>query len=129
MVKVTLDDNTYIVTAEEHPFVLRNGSKKRADELKENDSLMPFYRGKKQISKHKDSNYETIFNPNTSKYELTHRLIANDSFKNQKNTLTESLVKDYLIVHHKDFNKTNNSPTNLEWMKNLEHISYHIIFG
>ena len=43
LVKVWLDDDTWIMTAPEHPFIMRNGEKKRADELQPNDSLMPFY--------------------------------------------------------------------------------------
>lgn len=43
MIKVWLDDGNFIMTAPEHPFILRNGGVKRADELLENDSLMPYY--------------------------------------------------------------------------------------
>lgn len=42
MIKVTLDDDSYVLTAPEHPFVLRDGSMKRADELKEGELLFGY---------------------------------------------------------------------------------------
>jgi len=116
MVKVWLDDDTYIVTAPEHPFILRDGSKKRADELKENDSLMPFYRKLDNKSNGFTKYYEQVFNPNSGKFEKTHRIISEGIVK--KNKL-------YNTVHHKNFNKYDNSPINLEWVDFHEHKKMH----
>lgn len=41
--KITLDDDSYMVMAGEHEIIMRDGSKKRADEVKEGDSVMPYY--------------------------------------------------------------------------------------
>lgn len=43
MIRVWCDDGGYVDVAPEHPFVLRNGSSKRADELNVGDSLMPLH--------------------------------------------------------------------------------------
>ena len=65
---------------------------------------MPFYTavGSQKTMK----NYQMVFNPKTEKYEYTHRIVANqnniDNYLNTKN-----------VIHHVDFNKLNNSPTNL----------------
>ena len=40
--KITLDDETYMVMAGEHEIIMRDGSKKRADEILEGESIMPF---------------------------------------------------------------------------------------
>jgi DNA gyrase subunit B len=66
MVKVWLDDNTWVMTAPEHPFILRDGSTLRADELKPEMSLMPFYR-KKSIKggTTRLNGYEMVFSPST----------------------------------------------------------------
>lgn len=110
MVKVVLDDNSWLMTAPEHPFILRDGTKIRADALKQNDSLMPFYR------RLNSKGYEEVYNPATNDYEKTHRLIAKDFYK-------DKLVNtEKAIVHHKDFkrapeiNKLDNRPENLEMM-------------
>ena len=116
MIKVTLDDDTYMVMAPEHEIVMRDGTKKRADKVSEGESVMPFY-----VECHKDSlkrmeRYEKIYNPHSGKYEFTHRLIASELPKNNSNHNT---------VHHIDYNKYNNSPTNLMWCDFNEHHKMH----
>lgn len=44
LVKITLDDDSYMIMAKEHEVVMRDGTKKRADELSVGESVMPFYR-------------------------------------------------------------------------------------
>ena len=118
--KITLDDDSVVKTALEHPFVLRDGSSIRADELKENMSLMPFYR---KISTREDNRkmigYEMVYNPYSEKYEMTHQLVD----KNINNE--EKKFGRKTIIHHKDFYKLNNRPDNLEQMEKKEHIKYH----
>lgn len=42
MVKITLDDNSYMVMAPEHEIIMRDGTRKRADKVCEGESVMPF---------------------------------------------------------------------------------------
>jgi intein/homing endonuclease len=118
LIKVWLDDDTYITTAPEHPFVLRDGSSKRADELIIGQSLMPFYRDENSLG------YERCYNPATQKYETTHSLVA-------KNIFSEKWIKtNQPVVHHKkpwqgQSNKKNNHPSNLEIMNFWEHRKWH----
>lgn len=116
MVKVWLDDNTYVVTAEEHPFIMRDGSRKRADELLSGDSLMPFYKKINLDAKSPIGKYEQVYNPNSGKFEKTHRLIAEEILKADEK---------YNTVHHKNFNKYDNSSVNLEWVDFFEHKKMH----
>ena len=44
MIKITLDDGGFMSMAPEHEVVMRDGSKKRADQLLCGESVMPFYR-------------------------------------------------------------------------------------
>jgi intein/homing endonuclease len=129
MVKVWLDDDTYIVTAKEHPFILRDGSKKRADELKINDSLMPFYH---KLSTKEDGmrieGYPMVYNPRTGKYKFTHRVVGEDCLQVEKGIVSKNTdwsINNNLTIHHKDFTKTNSNPSNLEWIGNVDHINYH----
>lgn len=43
IIKVNLDDETFVKTAPEHPFILRDGSSIAAEDLKPGMALMPFY--------------------------------------------------------------------------------------
>lgn len=97
LIKITLDDNTIIKTAPEHPFILRDGTYIRADELQESDSLMPFYR---EISNKKMGDwidgYEKIYNPCSLTYEYTHKLINRDfGFNNFENFKISVLQNTY----------------------------------
>ena len=119
LTKVWLDDDTWVLTAPEHPFILRDGTKVRADKLKEGDSLMPYYEDESIVYKNpkrKDSFYKRVYNPETGKYEFAHRLVAEEVTGKSENKKT---------VHHKDFNKYNQRPDNLEWVNFYEHREYH----
>lgn len=116
LIRITLDDGSYFDLAAEHELIMRDGTKKRADKVSVGESVMPFYRKIDKKSEKLFERYEKVFNPNSGKYEFTHRLIA------------ETLDKEdnaYNTVHHKDFNKYNNSPSNLLWMDYHEHHKMH----
>ena len=106
LIKITLDDDTYVVMAAEHEVVMRDGSKKRADELKKGESVMPYYIQHDRNSSDFFERYEKIYNPRNGKYERTHRLIAKH---------IEKANDKFNIVHHIDFDNYNNTPSNLVW--------------
>ena len=116
LIRITLDDGSHFDLAAEHELIMRDGTKKRADEVSVGESVMPFYRKVDKDSKKLFDRYEKVFNPNSGKYEFTHRIIAETVEK--ENDL-------YNTVHHKDFNKYNNSPCNLMWMDYNEHHKMH----
>ena len=116
LIRITLDDGSHFDLAAEHELIMRDGTKKRADEVSVGESVMPFYRKVDKDSKKLFDRYEKVFNPNSGKYEFTHRIIAETVGK--ENEL-------YNTVHHKDFNKYNNSPCNLMWMDYNEHHKMH----
>ena len=128
IVKVTFDDDSYIETAPEHPFILRDGTSVRADELHIDDSLMPFYRKQDLLNRKKDNRstyslsekteYEKIYNPSTDSYSFTHRIVARSAGLNQYNN-------NKTTVHHVDFDRHNNIPTNLLHMNRDEHFQFH----
>ena len=72
--KITLDDDSYMVMAGEHEIIMRDGSKKRADEVVAGESVMPFYR--------KNEKDEQVYNPHSGKYEYTHGLINGSDKEN-----------------------------------------------
>ena len=65
IVRIWLDDNSYIDFEPSHPVMLRNGEYKKAKDLQENESLMPFYTQNKSLRN------ELVFNPKTLIYKYT----------------------------------------------------------
>jgi Bacteriophage T4-like portal protein (Gp20)/Intein splicing domain len=115
--KVTFDDNSYIIGTLEHRLMKRDGSFARISELKEGESMMPFYRK----SFYNNENYNWIYTCNSNEghhgWVAEHDLIS-EWFYDVKKELDEE-------VHHIDFNGKNNLPENLKIMKINEHRTYH----
>ena len=110
VIQVELDNGEKIKCTSNHLFMMRDGTYRKAIELKENDSLMPLYT---KISNKGLEGYELVFNPAKNKYQYTHMVVVG------------KVSKGY-IRHHKDFNKRNNEPDNFEIMKRLDHQIYHM---
>lgn len=115
LVAVTLDNGEVIRCTPDHEFMMRDTSFKRADSLSEGDSLMPF-----DTSLDKDG-YLMIRQPHSVTRQRAHWVIARSGVLGD----IPSFENDTTIIHHKDFNKTNNSPSNLEFMSSRGHSSYH----
>lgn len=115
LIKITLDDDSHMILAPEHEIIMRDGTKKRADEVIVGESVMPLYRGSEQIAKHYKKRYETVYNPNSGKFEFTHRLVASELERGENDS----------VIHHVNFNNMDNTPTNLKWMPWDEHRNYH----
>ena len=133
LIKVWLDDDTYVTTAPEHPFILRDGSSKRADELIVGQALMPFY---SKFSTKEDGmlieGYPMVYDPSVEKYKFTHRIVANSILHEERENVrknTDWKINNNLTVHHKDCNRLNSYPDNLQWIGNVEHVSLHAKMG
>jgi len=118
LIRVTLDDDGYVDMTPDHPVMLRDGNYIEAQQLKVNDSIMPFYT--KLSIEPGIKNYEKIYDPSNNEYEFTHRIVSRelniDNYNNTKN-----------IVHHQNFVRLDNSPGNLNCSMNAaDHIRYHV---
>lgn len=117
IVRIHLDDESYVDFEPSHPVMLRDGTYCCAKDIIENQSIMPFYT---RLTDRKGlKGYEEIYNPASEKYEITHRLVATSlNIDNYQNTNH--------VVHHRDFKRLNNSPDNLDCsMTYREHIKFH----
>lgn len=122
LVEVTLDNGEKIVCTPCHPFRLRNGKYKRADQLKSKESLMPL---KTRLSTKEDKQilqpgYEMIWHNHREEWECTHRL--SDEYNLETNYYQK---EDGRVRHHVDFNKLNNDPRNLNRMEWFAHVRLH----
>jgi DNA gyrase subunit B len=125
VLKVVLDNSEEIVCTPDHLFMLRDGTYKHAQELKISDSLMPL---RKQIS-HKGKRitidgYELVYDNNQNRWIFTH-ILADDY--NLRNDIYSEM--DGAHRHHKDFNKLNNSPSNLCRLTKEEHMALHSLLA
>ena len=127
--EVTLDNGEVIRTTPEHPYLLRSGEYVEAKNLQIGDSLMPLYFEKT------NNGYETVKFNSTGKYHSIYKVVGNYFYPEQIQQKEQQALIDqenkvdkmpYLVaIHHKDFNKANNNPENLQIMTGYEHWLYH----
>ncbi len=119
IMEVILDNGQRVRCTLDHRFLLRNGLYKDAKDLKPNDSLMPAYFNIRRIRSHYD--YLGVLQPFTGYYEFVHRLADEYNIRSKK----AKKNKGKYILHHKDFNKFNNSPDNIERLTIKQHYRIH----
>ncbi len=113
LLEVTLDNNQPIRCTPDHMFLLRDGQLRSAGDLRPGDSLMPLYR---ELYR----GYEAVYQPLNGHLYPTHRLADEWNLRNEMYTDVPGTHR-----HHKDFNRLNNNPWNIERMEASAHIRMH----
>ena len=127
VLKVTLDNGKSFKCTPNHKCLLRNGTYVEAQELKAGDALMPLYTKEANVYYKTDKSkqkYEMVYNPGIAKDETdavgtwgyTHRIIS---------AHTNGVQRRGQVVHHKNFNKNDNTPDNLELLSMSDHQKLH----
>jgi hypothetical protein len=115
IVKVTLDSGESFSCTKDHLIMRRDGEYTPAGDLLEGDSLMPLYRRVTGVETPKMQGYEQFLDPATQKWVFTHRRVATRTKKYSSGK----------TIHHANFNKRNNCPTNLIGMSWEDHTALH----
>jgi len=133
LVKVILDDNTFVKTTLNHKFRLTDGTIVEAKDLKPRMSLTRLQKSHAKIKGGDNTTYISV-HTNTNNFEKNryyeHRLIGKfinpEKFDKLYNPdIKNGIIKGNVVVHHKDYNGLNNCPSNLEIMTFQEHSKLH----
>ena len=117
LVEIELDSGEKLRCTPEHKWMLRNGEYCEAKDLAAGDSLMPLQRIYTPNRK-KTSLYEKVRHPGSMQYEFTHRAMIIEGSPNKGK-----------CVHHRNFDKADNRPENLEPMGWGKHSLLHSELG
>ena len=120
--EIILDNKEKIKCTGDQLFMLADGTYKRADELKDSDSLSPLY------IRTNEKGYLQVYQNISNEYINVHTLVNNEiNYSNYENLdFTKYYGKFKIpVTHHKDYNKLNNCPENLEWMLFGDHLKHH----
>ncbi len=120
VIELTFDDGSTVRCTPDHKFMQRDGSWKEAQYLTIDDSLMSGYFDTGRMNSN-SADYLRVLQPKTGKYEFVHRLA--DQYNEQKG-LTEE-VEGRITRHHKNFNRFDNRPTNIQRMSWRDHQILH----
>ncbi len=113
LLELTLDNGQTIQVTPDHLFYTRDGQEVQADDLRPGTSLMPLYRSLRR-------GYEMVYQPSNGFMWPTHRLA--DEWNLRFGMYSD---EPHTHRHHKDFNRLNNNPLNLERVNASEHIRMH----
>ncbi|MGH8000892.1 MAG: RtcB family protein, partial [Brasilonema sp.] len=115
LIKVILDNGEEIICTPDHQFMLQDGTYKEAQNLQSGISLMPFY------SKVDKDGYTLIAQPYSGRWQKAHWIVARSGLLGKVPKFEEQRT----VIHHRNFNESDNRPENLEFMGNHDHSAYH----
>jgi tRNA-splicing ligase RtcB (3'-phosphate/5'-hydroxy nucleic acid ligase) len=115
LVRVILDNGEEITCTPDHQFMLRDGSYREAQDLKPETSLMPFY------SKLDRDGYTLISQPYSGRWQKAHWIVARSGLLGN----IPKFVPQRTVIHHRNFNESDNRPENLQFMGDRDHSAYH----
>lgn len=129
LVKITLDSGEVITCTPDHKFPVFGKGFVEAQDLQSDYSLISFNTRDKSLSADADRSYQQVFDHATNEWRFTHRLVA-EYFSGTEvcpafthNDVYAVLPKT--TVHHVDYDRRNNEPTNLVWMHKKDHFQFH----
>lgn len=123
LLEIELDNGEKIKCTLDHIFYKRDCSEVEAKDLKVGDSLYPLYiKPAKDVFENSDDEHLCIFDGKNSKYVLIHKL--SDDY-NERHGLGVHFNGRGYVRHHKDFNKFNNDPTNIQRVLWEDHRKIH----
>ena len=135
LLRIKMDDGSYLDATPEHNFILSNGIKIQAKDLKPGDSLNRFDKNLSSITKGGKEYYKlnsnSIINGKQIKKPFEHRLIAEFYYKNEWDEIYNFAKQNGfaktggLVIHHKDYNSLNNRLDNLQVMTFKDHVVFH----
>ncbi len=113
LLEITLDSGELIHATPDHLFMRRNGKMAEAHALRPGDRLMPLYRDLAR-------GYEVVYQPINGHLDPTHRLADEWNLRHEIYADAPGTHR-----HHRDFDRRNNRPTNIERMQAPDHIRLH----
>lgn len=133
LIRVHLDDSSFLDVTPDHKMVMRDGTIKLAKDLIGGDSLPRFLKRTEKVAKSNKNDYLRVSTDTSSDKRsaiFEHRLIAKFMQPEKWEALYDEhkkagWISGGLVVHHKDYDSLNNAPDNLEIMTFNDHSKYH----
>ncbi|HEY0427585.1 MAG TPA: RtcB family protein [Pyrinomonadaceae bacterium] len=115
LIKVTLDNGAEIRCTPDHRFMLRDGSFLEAENLSAGESLMPLYRESDKAG------YVLVQQNYSGRMQKAHWIVTRSGLLGN----VPRFEDERTIIHHKNFDESDNRPENLEFMSASAHSAYH----
>jgi len=126
VLKITLDNGETITCTPDHKFPTKYNGFKEAKDLHIGESMWSFNKKFEKI-KNQGNEYEMIYDHSKNDWIFTHRMVNSNLILDEYEYSIQNGDKN--TIHHKDFNRFNNNPSNLIRMNNIDHMRYHSQFS
>ena len=128
VIKLTFDNGEHLICTPDHKIPVFGKGFVEAKDILETDSLISFNRRNNKISD-KSNDYEQIWDHSKKDWVWTHRAVG-EFFRNKNKHQEFTYLNEYRnaeksVIHHKDYDRFNNDPKNLQYMNKKDHILYH----
>jgi len=130
VVRLTLDNGKEIVCTPDHKFPTWNNGFIEAKDLPIGESMIPHYTKQEYLTGKNTKTklpYLQIFENDKKKWTCVHRAVS--KWKDINNIQNEFVFGESheikKTVHHVNFDKNDNSPSNLVRMNSSDHMAYH----
>ncbi len=120
LVEVTLDTGERIRCTPDHRFMLRDGTYEQAQFLTPDESLMAAHFDTAPVREGLND-YFRVLQPSSGTWDFVHHLADEFNFQHG----VAGRAKGPFVRHHKNFNRWDNSPPNIERMGFLDHLHLH----
>jgi hypothetical protein len=128
VIKLTFDNGKTLICTPDHKIPVFGKGFVEAKDIKPTDSLISFEKRYEKISNNSNE-YEQVWDHLTKTWKWTHRIVGEFFRKINKHQeftfLEENIGKEKTVLHHKDYNRFNNDPRNLQYMNKSDHILFH----
>lgn len=129
VIKLTFDDGSTLTCTPDHKIPVLGKGFVEAQNLSKDDSLISYQSREQGLSSSStDRTYTQVYDHSINDWVYSHRMVGSffrNMNKHQEFTyLNENAGAHKSIIHHRDFNRYNNDPRNLQWMNRDDHIRY-----
>ncbi len=126
IIELTLDNGKTIKVTPDHKFPVWGRSATQAKDLKLGDSLISFNTKEEKIGNNKQSKkYLQVFDHESNDWEFVHRKVANTTDCETMVYNENNCDSTYNVIHHKNYDRYNNDPSNLSKMNRKDHWKMH----
>lgn len=127
VIKLTFDNGKSLTVTPDHKIPVFGKGFVEAKDLTPSDSLISFETRQQKLPSSKNkTTYTQVYDHNDKEWTFVHRMVGEYFRKLGKHQeFTYIIEGNKNIVHHKDFNRYNNDPKNLQWMNKEDHFKFH----
>ena len=132
VLRMSLDNGKSVTCTEDHKIPVLGKGEVQAQHLTPDDSLIAFYTREKNIDRKlkNERTYTQVYDHAAKEWVYVHRMVG-EFFRTrgaheEMTFLPEAASAVKNLIHHKNYDRYDNTPSNLAYMNKSDHLAYHV---